>query len=67
MDEYYAFVFCPGRGSYMEGCGRRGLTEAEYMRQLDKPDQKWRCPDCQADALFDDAAFDRMHYQVEEA
>lgn len=65
--EYYAFVLCRGHGNGLEGCGKRGLTEAQHSAQLARPDDPWQCPDCSAFALFDAAAFDRMHYSVSEA
>lgn len=35
-------------------CGLQFLTEAEYERQLMKPDVGWDCPDCGGPAEWDD-------------
>jgi hypothetical protein len=36
MDEYAAII-CPIHGTVF-------LTQAEYNRQMDKPDSIWKCP-----------------------
>lgn len=42
---------------YLVHCREHGqvfLTEAEYTRQMDNPDNGWTCPHCGADAGWDD-------------
>ena len=34
-------------------CGRVPLSRKEYDKQLDRPDDKWRCPKCGSEAWFD--------------
>ena len=41
----------------LSGCGQgrpTELTEEEYLKQLDKPNQLWRCPQCGSVADWDD-------------
>lgn len=42
---------------YLVHCRTHGkvfLTEAEYQRQMWNPDNGWTCPECGADADWDD-------------
>jgi hypothetical protein len=39
--------------------GKQGLSEDEYMRQLSRPDSKWKCPGCGGDAAFDEDRYER--------
>lgn len=56
-DRHYAFVRCQGDSvPGQQPCGLVGLTEMEYLRQLDKPDVGWWCPHCGSSADYDDAA-----------
>lgn len=56
-ERFYAFVRCAGNSvPEQQSCGLIGLTEAEYMRQLDKPDHGWFCPRCGSSAEYDDVA-----------
>jgi LmbE family N-acetylglucosaminyl deacetylase len=46
-------------GEYMYGviCSTHGpteLTEAQYIEQLERPDDRWTCPICEAVAEWDD-------------
>lgn len=50
----YAGVFCH------RGCGHVDIDEAEYSRQLDRPDVGWRCPRCGDSADFDDERFEEL-------
>lgn len=42
-------VICPVHGQMT-------LTEAEYMRQLNKPNELWQCPTCDRVAKWDDSS-----------
>lgn len=56
-ERFFAFVQCAGDSvPGQQPCGLVGLTEAEYMRQLDKPDVGWWCPTCGSSAQYDDTA-----------
>ena len=49
------------------GCGRVYLTEAEYLRQLSRPDSCWMCPRCGACPVdFDDLTFERYFDEHQE-
>lgn len=53
----FAFVRCGGDSiPGQEPCGLVGLTYAEYMGQLTKPDVGWCCPHCGSSADYDDVA-----------
>lgn len=56
----YAFVVCH------EACGQVALSEAEYDRQMSRPDSGWMCPQCGAPASFDDEAYEALHYEVDD-
>ena len=64
MSEFYAYVFCDGvdPDAGFKSCGQVGLTVRQYSDQLKNPNVKWRCPQCGASAAFDDASFEKMHY-----
>ena len=55
-ETFYAFVDCSGIDPEIGAvsCGTVGLTEAQYMRQLDCPDRPWMCPKCGAPAEYND-------------
>lgn len=56
-ERHFAFVLCAGDSiPGQDSCGLVGLTEAEYLRQLDKPDVGWWCPHCGSSADYDDKA-----------
>ena len=40
------------------GCGPSFLTDGEYLRQLDRPDDLWQCPKCGDTASWDDENYD---------
>ncbi len=44
-------VYCKGRCS---SSGLMFLTEQEYMKQMDRPDSLWQCPQCKGPAEWDD-------------
>lgn len=44
-------VFCQNEG---QSCGLVELTEAQYLKQLSVPSKTWRCPNCRAEAAWDD-------------
>jgi len=56
-ERFLAFVRCAGDSvPGQQSCGLVGLTEHEYLRQLDKPDVGWWCPHCGSSAQYDDTA-----------
>jgi hypothetical protein len=60
--QLYAAVVC--RGDSVPGqqpCGRVKINEAEYSRQMDRPDSLWMCPHCDSSADFDDEFFEELH------
>ena len=69
MDKFrpnpYAGVIClglvPGHG-----CGNVGLTYDEYMAQMIQADTTWRCPQCRAEATFDDDLYEQIHFPGED-
>jgi len=53
---------------YALECGVHGqvfLTEAEYLRQLSRPDDRWVCPLCGAVSCWDDSNYERHMAQYE--
>jgi hypothetical protein len=63
----YAAVLC--RGDSVPGqprCGQVKINEAEYSRQMDRPDSFWMCPHCGSTADFDDEFFETLHEINEE-
>ena len=36
------------------------LTNKEYIQQLEKPDQTWRCPVCGYEAIWDDDNYEEF-------
>lgn len=55
--EHVAFVVCRGgHGHGIPACGQQGLTEDQYLAQLDRPDAAWHCPTCGGNAEYDDPA-----------
>ena len=53
-------VYCKGNsildeeaGKYLS-CGLVFLTYTEYVKQMNKPNALWRCPNCGSDAQWDD-------------
>lgn len=60
----YAAVFC--RGGIFDStasCGRVDIDEAEYLRQMDRPDRFWQCPACGSDADYDDDRSEQLQQQ----
>jgi hypothetical protein len=58
----YAAVICHGNSVPGQSpCGRVEIDEAEYSRQMDRPDAFWCCPNCGSTADFDDAYFENAH------
>lgn len=57
----YARVHCPRHKVVY-------LTYKEYSRQLEGVGDKWRCPICRAESVFDDHWFDMVHnrYHVDD-
>jgi hypothetical protein len=56
----YAGVVCEGLGGDIPACGRVDLTKEQYDEQMKYPDRTWRCPQCRAEAWFDDARFEQL-------
>ena len=54
----YAAVLCPLHGSV-------DIDEAEYDRQMDRPNSLWVCPKCHNVAQFDDRRFEELHPEEE--
>ena len=66
-EQVYAAVLC--RGDSVPGqprCGQVKISEAEYSRQMDRPDSFWMCPNCGSTANFDDEFFETLHEISEE-
>lgn len=60
-DKPYAGVICRGgHGEGIPACGKVGLTQREYDRQMDRPDRGWHCPRCGGLADFDDERFEEL-------
>ena len=60
-DKPYAGVICRGgHGEGLPACGKVGLTQREYDRQMDRPDRGWHCPRCGGLADFDDERFEEL-------
>lgn len=49
----YAGVVCPQHGDV-------DITEEEYEKQLDRPNQRWRCPLCGEESHFNDERFEQL-------
>lgn len=49
----YARLWCPAHGAVL-------IDEQEYTRQLDRPDQRWKCG-CGRDAQWDDEYYEELH------
>ena len=43
-----------------EGHGLIYLTHNEYDRQMDHPDEMWKCPKCGAAVAWDDVNYEEM-------
>lgn len=56
----------PYAGVICSACGKVDMTEAEYLRQMQYPGRRWRCPDCGIDADFDDDRFEQLLDQADE-
>lgn len=50
----YAAVLCETDGQVL-------ISEAEYVRQMERPDDLWICPSCGGSAQFDDSHFETRH------
>lgn len=50
----------PFAGVVCRTCGPVDITEAEYDRQMDRPDSSWVCPKCGGFAGFDDERFEEL-------
>lgn len=61
----YAGVICRGHGDPFPDCGKVDIDAKEYERQMMRPDSTWRCPECGAEAWFDDERFEELHPQPE--
>jgi hypothetical protein len=58
----YAAVICSGDSvPGQPRCGQVKISEAEYNRQMDRPDSLWMCPGCGSTANFDDEFFEELH------
>lgn len=57
----YAVICLPDPDMPREypGCGKVYLTEKQYLQQLDRPNQTWRCPACGSEASWDDEHYER--------
>ena len=53
-DNEYAAVTCLKDGQVF-------LTEEEYLRQLERSNERWMCPKCGEEAFFDDYHFEEKH------
>lgn len=65
----YAGVICMGHDygvGYDPGCGNVDITHAEYIRQVMRPDSRWKCPKCGALAEFDDERYEEINFPDEE-
>lgn len=58
-DPYFAFVDCAGHDEFLLACGTHGLTKQAYMRQMERPNVKWRCPSCGGTAEYNDEASEK--------
>lgn len=66
-DKPYAGVICRGgHGEGIPACGKVGLTQREYERQMDRPDRGWHCPRCGGLADFDDERFEELQGVAQE-
>jgi len=50
----YAGIICPHHGPV-------DIDEAEYIRQMDRPDERWTCPICRTVSEFDDERFEELN------
>lgn len=41
--------------------GHQGISDQEYRRQLDRPDDLWKCPICGQAATWDDDRYEVHH------
>jgi hypothetical protein len=61
MNPAHAGVIClgllPGHS-----CGHVDLDRDQYMAQMMQPDTTWRCPQCGAEAHFDDDRYESIHF-----
>lgn len=39
-------------------CGSSYLTREQYVEQMRRPNQPWRCPTCHGAAIWDDANYE---------
>jgi predicted nucleic acid-binding Zn ribbon protein len=49
-----------------QSCGHVDLDYNQYMEQLSFPDSTWRCPQCGAEAEFDDDRYESIHFPGDE-
>lgn len=57
----WAGVICLGHFPN-SSCGRVDLDREQYNAQMMRPDSTWRCPNCQAEAEFDDTRYEDIHF-----
>lgn len=55
MPDIYAQVSC------RSACGNQPLSRVQYRMQMASPNSLWKCPQCGANADFDDAHFEDLH------
>lgn len=46
-------------------CGKQGLTEENYDRQMSYPDSLWKCPICGCSCYWDDERYEAKMFPEE--